>query len=168
MRDIDIQLSEKFSTGQFQTGRIALSPFYFGPGERCRTAIVCSHHYIPRHIQGSGRNFIPAFGNAGKSQKGEDEKIEEVSRLVQEELSKKHKVILVSQFIDTVSYYYDELYTRLNDENNPVRMGMVTGGANNGANSGNKINQISRVSKKEVLDRFSPQSKNRMDLFNTD
>lgn len=103
-----------------------------------------------------------------KAYEKHDEKIEEVSRLVQEELSKKHKVILVSQFIDTVSYYYDELYTRLNDENNPVRMGMVTGGANNGANSGNKINQISGVSKKEVLDRFSPQSKNRMDLFNTD
>lgn len=103
-----------------------------------------------------------------KAYEKHDEKIEEVSRLVQEELSKKHKVILVSQFIDTVSYYYDELYTRLNDKNNPVRMGMVTGGANNGANSGNKINQISGVSKKEVLDRFSPQSKNRMDLFNTD
>ncbi|URI13761.1 helicase-related protein [Ligilactobacillus salivarius] len=103
-----------------------------------------------------------------KAYEKHDEKIEEVSRLVQEELSKKHKVILVSQFIDTVSYYYDELYTRLNDENNPVRMGMVTGGANNGANSSNKINQISGVSKKEVLDKFSPQSKNRMDLFNTD
>ena len=103
-----------------------------------------------------------------KAYEKHDEKIEEVSRLVQKELAKKHKVILVSQFVDTVSYYYERLYTKLNGENKQVGMGMVTGGSSSGSNNGNKINQISGVSKKDVLDRFSPQSKNRMDLLNTE
>jgi hypothetical protein len=88
-----------------------------------------------------------------------DEKYNTVRDCIFQELSKGHKVILVSQFRDSAHYYYSKLLkeTLISSEN----MGLVTG-----------VEEINRIGntpmlKKEILERFSPKSKNRTDYIGT-
>lgn len=97
-----------------------------------------------------------------------DEKIEKISELVKEELDKDHKVIVISQFADTVEYYYDNLYKYLNGDTRSGEkvkypMGVITGGSNQ--NNVNRINKDIRLSKKKILERFSPKSKKQTKLL---
>lgn len=97
-----------------------------------------------------------------------DEKIEKISELVKKELDEGHKVIVVSQFADTVKYYYNYLYNFLNGETNDRKkvkypMGIVTGGSDQ--NIVNHINKDIRMSKKEIIGRFSPKSKKQTELL---
>lgn len=100
-----------------------------------------------------------------------DEKLDTIIKQVEHEVQKHHKVILVSQFADTVNYYYDALYKHFNGENSintpehPLNlpMGKVLGGDNN---DGNRLNQ-DQSSKRNILESFSPRSKNRIDLLGT-
>lgn len=88
-----------------------------------------------------------------------DEKFEKVKELVLEELNNERKVILISQFKDTAKYYYDMFIDNNIIEDN--KLGLVTG-----SEKENKIGTIGE-SKKEILDRFSPVSKKRLDIFGT-
>lgn len=100
-----------------------------------------------------------------------DEKLDTVLKQVDYEVQQHHKVILVSQFADTVQYYYDALYAHFNgdnqghDDQHPLNlpMGKVLGGGNN---DGNRLNQ-DQASKQAILESFSPRSKNRLDLLGT-
>lgn len=86
-----------------------------------------------------------------------DEKFEKVYEVVLKELNKGHKVIVISQFQDTAKYYYNLfLKDKIIESNN---LGLVTGNE--------KENRIGthNESKKEILDRFSPISKNRNDII---
>ncbi|UUE17209.1 phospholipase D-like domain-containing protein [Leuconostoc mesenteroides] len=88
-----------------------------------------------------------------------DEKFEKVREVVLKELSEGRKVILVSQFMITAKYYYSKL---LDDKAlDSSRMGLVTGKSEE-----NRIGD-ELESKKEILDRFSPKSKKRIDIFGT-
>ena len=95
-----------------------------------------------------------------------DEKVDEIIKCIDEEHSKGHKIILVSQFADTVEYYYDKLYSHYNKYQLKYPMGMITGAANaigeDGASA--KINQAPST-KKEVLKHFSPRSKKAIELI---
>ena len=88
-----------------------------------------------------------------------DEKFDKVKQKIVLELSRGRKVILISQFSDTARYYYDKLLNdvELSDDN----MGLITGNDDE--------NRVGRYleTKKEILDRFSPLSKNRQDIFGT-
>lgn len=88
-----------------------------------------------------------------------DEKFEKVREIVLKELARGRKVILVSQFKITAQYYYSKLLD--DNEIDSSRMGLVTG-----KNEDNRIGDELK-SKKEILDRFSPKSKNRDDIVGT-
>ncbi|TXJ87807.1 type III restriction endonuclease subunit R [Lactobacillus delbrueckii] len=97
-----------------------------------------------------------------------DEKIEKIGELVKQELDEGHKVIVVSQFADTVEYYYAYLYKYLNgnsesEENIKYPMGVITGGSSK--NNINHINKDIKLSKKKILERFSPKSKRQTELL---
>lgn len=88
-----------------------------------------------------------------------DEKFEKVREVILQELSSGRKVILISQFKDTAKYYYEILLEdNLISDNN---IGLVTG-----SEKDNRIGHQNET-KKEILDRFSPKSKNREDIWGT-
>ena len=89
-----------------------------------------------------------------------DEKYETICKKVIEERLKGNKVILVSQFRDTVLYYFNKLLSE--KELIISDIGIVTGQP-----SDNKIGNIA-YSKTEILERFSPISKKRNDLAGTE
>lgn len=94
-----------------------------------------------------------------------DEKVNKVIQCVEREHQKGHKIILISQFADTVEYYYDRLYQHFNSQTVTLPMGMIVGGINSGNDQANaKLNQQNST-KKEVLEHFSPVSKNKPDLI---
>lgn len=88
-----------------------------------------------------------------------DEKFDKVKQKIVLELSRGRKIILISQFSDTARYYYDKLLNdaELSDDN----MGLITGNDDE-----NRVGRYPET-KKEILDRFSPLSKNRQDIFGT-
>lgn len=91
-----------------------------------------------------------------------DEKLNTIIKNVDKEINQNHKVILISQFTDTVDYYYKSLYAHYNKDEITVPMGMVVGAENEKYSS--KINSVNST-KDAVLDRFSPRSKNKIDLI---
>ena len=94
-----------------------------------------------------------------------DEKVDEIIECIDEERAKGHKIILVSQFADTVEYYYDRLYTHYNNPQLKYPMGMITGASNTDENGYSaKINQKPST-KKDVLNHFSPRSKKAIELI---
>lgn len=94
-----------------------------------------------------------------------DEKVDEIIECIDEERAKGHKIILVSQFADTVEYYYDKLYTHYNKPQLKYPMGMITGASNTDENGYSaKINQKPST-KKDVLNHFSPRSKKVIELI---
>lgn len=94
-----------------------------------------------------------------------DEKVDEIIECIDEERAKGHKIILVSQFADTVEYYYDKLYTHYNKPQLKYPMGMITGASNTDENGYSaKINQKPST-KKDVLNHFSPRSKKAIELI---
>ncbi|MDC2844306.1 phospholipase D-like domain-containing protein [Limosilactobacillus mucosae] len=97
-----------------------------------------------------------------------DEKVEKISELVKKELDKGHKVIVISQFADTVKYYYDYLYKYLNGDTKNIAypMAIITGG--NSRNNANHINKNVKLSKKKILERFSPKSKRQIELLRSE
>lgn len=94
-----------------------------------------------------------------------DEKVDEIIECIDKERAKGHKIILVSQFADTVEYYYDRLYTHYNNPQLKYPMGMITGASNTDENGYSaKINQKPST-KKDVLNHFSPRSKKAIELI---
>ena len=94
-----------------------------------------------------------------------DEKVDEIIECIDKERAKGHKIILVSQFADTVEYYYDKLYTHYNKPQLKYPMGMITGASNTDENGYSaKINQKPST-KKDVLKHFSPKSKKAIELI---
>lgn len=94
-----------------------------------------------------------------------DEKVDEIIECIDEERAKGHKIILVSQFADTVEYYYGKLYTHYNKPQLKYPMGMITGASNTDENGYSaKINQKPST-KKDVLNHFSPRSKKAIELI---
>lgn len=88
-----------------------------------------------------------------------DEKLEGVKQHVLEELSQGRKVILISSFKTTAEYYFNKL--KLMPEFNADKIGLITGGG-----VANFIGE-QEVSRKNILNRFSPRSKNRVDLIDS-
>lgn len=96
-----------------------------------------------------------------------DEKINKIIECVNIERNKKHKIILVSQFADTVNYYYKYFYKYYNDKEISFPMGMITGDTDGKNTISCKLND--RISKKDdVLNHFSPKSKNTVQLINNE
>ena len=94
-----------------------------------------------------------------------DEKVDKIIECIDKERSQGHKIILISQFADTVEYYYDKLYSHYNSSDITLPMGMITGAVNDSKNGmAVKINSDPST-KKEVLDHFSPKSKNHPELI---
>ncbi|MBS7688786.1 type III restriction endonuclease subunit R [Limosilactobacillus fermentum] len=93
-----------------------------------------------------------------------DEKLDSVLECLDQERELGHKVIIVSQFSDTVDYYYEKIFNRYNSEKITYPMGKVTGNNNDDAVL---INQMA-TTKKDVLDHFSPRSKNQLQLIDSD
>lgn len=94
-----------------------------------------------------------------------DEKVDEIIECIEQERAKGHKIILVSQFADTVEYYYDKLYTHYNKPQLKYPMGMITGAANTEDKGYSaKINKVPST-KKDVLNHFSPRSKGAIELI---
>ena len=94
-----------------------------------------------------------------------DEKVDEIIKCIDKERAKGHKIILVSQFADTVEYYYDRLYTHYNRPQLKYPMGMITGASNTDENGYSAlINQKPSI-KKDVLNHFSPHSKKAIELI---
>lgn len=94
-----------------------------------------------------------------------DEKVDEIIECIDKERAKDHKIILVSQFADTVEYYYDKLYTHYNRPQLKYPMGMITGASNTDENGYSaKINEDPST-KKDVLNHFSPRSKKAIELI---
>lgn len=94
-----------------------------------------------------------------------DEKVDKIIQCVNEEHQKGNKILLISQFADTVRYYYQRLYQHYNGSKATFPMGMITGGINNGDGEANaKLNQKNST-KSDVLACFSPVSKKRPDLI---
>lgn len=88
-----------------------------------------------------------------------DEKLEGVKQHLLKELSLGRKVIVISSFKTTAEYYFCRL--KQMPEFNEDKIGLITGGDADNYVGGHK------VSRKEILDRFSPRSKNRMDLIDS-
>lgn len=89
----------------------------------------------------------------------QDEKLEGVKEHLLKELSQGRKVILISSFKTTAEYYFERLKHAVEIDANHV--GLVTGG-----DSANFIGST-EVTRKEILDRFSPRAKNRVDLIDS-
>ncbi|MCW0996779.1 helicase-related protein [Streptococcus anginosus] len=88
-----------------------------------------------------------------------DEKFTKVEENIVKELEQGRKVILISQFADTAKYYYENLLSSNNILSD--NLGLITGN-----DEDNRIGEYPET-KKEILDRFSPLSKNRKDIFGT-
>lgn len=116
------------------------------------------------HMKKSSNNDISILevliNQVESSYKRIDEKYNTVRNCIIKELSKGHKVILVSQFKDSANYYYSKFLEEMVIPSDSI--GLVTGVE--------EINRIGNniVTKKEILDRFSPKSKNRPDYIGTD
>ncbi|NRO31611.1 RNA polymerase-associated protein RapA [Lactobacillus helveticus] len=94
-----------------------------------------------------------------------DEKVDKIIQCIDKERSKGHKIILVSQFADTVEYYYDKLYSHYNSPKITYPMGMITGAATTDKKGYSaKINK-SESTKKSVLEHFSPHSKRALNII---
>lgn len=89
-----------------------------------------------------------------------DEKLETVLRSLIIEREKGHKVILVSQFRDTILYYADKIKGSGKFVLNNI--GVVTGNPDD-----NKIG-MDHYSKNVILNRFSPKSKLQTELFDSE
>ena len=89
-----------------------------------------------------------------------DEKFETVLQSLIIEREKGHKVILVSQFRDTILYYADKI--KESKKFDPENIGVVTGNPDD-----NKIG-MDHYSKNAILNRFSPKSKLQTELFNSE
>lgn len=94
-----------------------------------------------------------------------DEKVDKIIQCIDEEREKDHKIILVSQFADTVEYYYDRLYQHYNSLKITLPMGMITGGINSANNQINAKLNLNKSTKKDVLNHFSPRSKKHPELI---
>lgn len=92
-----------------------------------------------------------------KSFTRKDEKYETIVQHVIEERIRGNKVILVSQFRDTVMYYAGKLLKE--NELNRNDIGVVTGNLDDNR-IGNAV-----YNKREILNRFSPKSKNQIELL---
>lgn len=92
-----------------------------------------------------------------KSFTRKDEKYETILQHVIEERVRGNKVILVSQFRDTVLYYSNRLLEEKYLDTNDI--GVVTGHSED-SKIGNQV-----FSKREILNRFSPKSKNQTDIL---
>lgn len=101
----------------------------------------------------------PLLSDLEDAYSSHDEKLEGVKQHLLEELSQGRKVILISSFKTTADYYFNQL--KHMPEFNANKTGLITGGE-----SANYIAD-QEVSRKEILDRFSPRSKNRMDLIDS-
>lgn len=92
-----------------------------------------------------------------RAYKENDEKYEQVKEQFLKELDAGNKVILVSQFTSTAEYYYK----RILNENiiQKKRIGLVTGN--------DKRNLVGEIpaTKNEILNRFSPESKNKQEYI---
>lgn len=94
-----------------------------------------------------------------------DEKVDKIIECVDKERALGHKIILISQFADTVEYYYDKLYSHYNGSSITLPMGMITGAAND-SKSGIAVKMNNNPStKKDVLNHFSPKSKKHSELI---
>lgn len=94
-----------------------------------------------------------------------DEKVDKIIECIDEERAKGHKIILVSQFADTVEYYYDKLYTHYNRPQLKYPMGMITGASNTDENGFSALINQKPSTKKDVLNHFSPRSKKAIELI---
>lgn len=94
-----------------------------------------------------------------------DEKVDEIIDCIDKERAKGHKIILVSQFADTVEYYYDKLYTHYNRPQLKYPMGMITGASNTDENGFSALINQKPSTKKDVLNHFSPRSKKAIELI---
>lgn len=94
-----------------------------------------------------------------------DEKVDEIIDCIDKERAKGHKIILVSQFADTVEYYYDKLYTHYNRPQLKYPMGMITGVSNTDENGFSALINQKPSTKKDVLNHFSPRSKKAIELI---
>ena len=92
-----------------------------------------------------------------------DEKMEKIISTVAKEQKLGHKVIIISQFADTVNYYYENLYRYFNTPKITLPMGKVLGN-----DKENYINRIPAKNKEEVLDAFSPVSKRQQQIIDDD
>lgn len=101
----------------------------------------------------------PLLSDLKKAYSDRDEKFDAVKSSLLKELSRGRKVILVSQFKTTADYYF----TKLQEDGNIAadNIGLVTGG-----DDANRIGDT-EITRKEILDRFSPRSKNRDDLVDS-
>ena len=109
----------------------------------------------------------PLISNLKAAYSKIDEKVDKIIQCVDEEHKKGHKILLISQFADTVHYYYQRLYQHYNSPKVTFPMGMITGGINNSDGEANaKLNQ-KNSSKDDVLAHFSPISKKRPELIKT-
>lgn len=88
-----------------------------------------------------------------------DEKYETILQQVIEERIRGNKVILVSQFRDTALYYFDNLLKE--NDLNANDIGIVTGHTDD-----NRVGK-SLCNKREILNRFSPKSKNQTELLSS-
>ena len=94
-----------------------------------------------------------------------DEKVDKIIECIDEERAKDHKIILVSQFADTVEYYYDKLYTHYNKPQLKYPMGMITGASNADKKGYSAMINQSQSTKADVLEHFSPYSKKKIELI---
>lgn len=92
-----------------------------------------------------------------------DEKMDKIISVVAKEQKLGHKTIIISQFSDTVNYYYENLYRYFNTPKITLPMGKVLGN-----DKENYINRIPAKSKEEVLDAFSPISKRQQQIIDDD
>lgn len=90
-----------------------------------------------------------------------DEKYEKVRDEIISYVQKKEKVLIISQFRDTVLHYFERLVQEpaLSD----IKIGLVTGQAEDGRISGEE----GQAQKEEVLQRFAPIAKEQPEFFNT-
>lgn len=91
------------------------------------------------------------------------EKMEKIISTVAKEQKLGHKVIVISEFADTVNYYYENLYRYFNTPEITLPMGKVLGN-----DKENYINRIPAKNKEEVLDAFSPVSKRQQQIIDDD
>lgn len=89
-----------------------------------------------------------------------DEKLDKIIEVVSQEHQLGHKMIIISQFADTVQYYYHALYQHFNSKQTTLPMGQVLGGQGD-----NYINQTSVETKDKVLNYLSPHSKHQLDII---
>lgn len=105
------------------------------------------------------------ISNLKESYSNIDEKVDKIIECIDKERSLSHKIILVSQFADTVEYYYDKIYSHYNSSKITLPMGMITGAANTSDGKAAAMLNKNSSTKKDVLEHFSPISKKRPELI---